>query len=700
MADVKLKIGADTSEIERAFSNLIKKMQSDADKLKVSPGATSRAGATGDASRLTQVQSQQYTKIVKDLEKELSLIKEIGREREKLNRQEHIANIQKSNFVQVQRAQGWGVMGGVPSAGGGGLKPPSVPPTSGGASQTNGQWLMNGTAGFAGIAGQALNYMGQRPIDIARMQASAISMTTGRQLGEARSGEYTYESMYGDDRKKAQEQASSSKGFKTAGDIAMAIGSVAALIAAVPTGGASLGLGGLAMGGLGLAGLKSSIMDKGMLDPSKYAAYSSQREAQDFTTLLASAHENSPFRKDAIERLKGTGARDLGMQRTLGLSDQGYYGGGGYLQGQMGASFTDEMVTGSSRGILGAGGSSAMAQQSAISLQAQRGLGLTNSDQLLGQLSGTQSIPETSRKTLVDIFARGFDSSKYAEENRKYMQAVTEQVFKGGSTSESSAVSIADLIKASIGGAAPTTRNIEAGKTAYESYKSQGSATSGYMGGINISSAMQDPWLSKIKDPAALTEVLKEGMDIDENDPDVAELAKSIGFPGGAKGFASHIRDRIGKNNEKSLNRSKGSLGMGRRGMIGQLDPGLDTAARRAKENMMNGTDFGPQQYGTGTTADQAAQRMTDKNTGRAGDTMVQASAANAQISLETLSASISKFADDAMKAAQKLGAEAPTGRANEATDTRVKNRMDEKGIHDFLYGGGYSKAKNQVQGN
>ena len=524
--------------------------------------------------------------------------------------------------------------------------------------------------GILGAMGVAANYVGQRPIDIARMQSSAISMTTGRQLREARSGEYTYESMYGDDRKKSQEQASSSNKWKTAGDIATMAASVAALIAVPFTGGLS-GLGLAAAGGFGL---KSSFLDKGMADPEKYGAYQAQREAQDFTALLAASHEMGPYRKDAIERLKATGGRDLGMERTLGLKDfgsakgiGGYLGAGGYLRSQMDLGFTDEMVTSASQGILGAGGSTAMARQSGTALQAQRGLGLTNANELLGQISGTQSIPETSRKTLIDIFARGFDSSRYAEENRKYMQAVTEQVYKGGSTSEATASSIADLIRASVGTNAPTSRNIEASKSAYESYKATGSATSGYAGGVNLADAMNDPWLKNSKDPAELTEIMKEGMDIDENDPDIIEFANRKGMPsGGAKAFAAAMRKRIQNTNERQLNRPKGtSSGLARRGMAGTIDSSLDTAGRRARANMGNVEDMPADLAADARAVAEAAMRS--EKTGKAGDTSVQASAKNAQISLETLSASINKFASDAMSAANKLAGEAPGGRAHEA---------------------------------
>jgi len=516
------------------------------------------------------------------------------------------------------------------------------------------------TAGAViGGLGAAANYMGRRPIDIAQMQGSAMAMTTGRQLREARTGEYTFESMYGNDRQKAKEQAASSRSWGTAGDILKLVGGVLAVGAAIPTGGASLGIGGALLGGAGVAGIASS----GLLDPGKWGAKKSQQEAQDFTTMLDALHELDPHRKDAIERLKATGSRDIGMERTLGLNDfgwktrkganmGGYYGAGGYLKSQMGLGFTDEQVTGASQGILGAGGSTAMAQMSGTALQAERGLGLTNSTQLLGQLSGTQSIPETSKKSLVDIFARGFDASKYAEENRKYMQAVTEQIYKGGSTSEGTAINVADLIRSAVGNQTPTIRGVEAAKTAFEAFSSASTSTSGFLGGINMSSAMRDPHLSMLTDPAELNSLIsRKPNEIDETDPDFVASAKKMNLTGPE--LAKLLRNRQTNNIRTALN---GRTGTSATGAVQNLMPNLDYRSAQGLANIATMPE-GPNRD---AAIKKAMEDMENKSTGKAGDTAIQASALNAQNSLDTLSDSINKFANDAMEAAKKLRGEQP----------------------------------------
>lgn len=537
-----------------------------------------------------------------------------------------------------------------------------------------------------GAVGSAEEYLARRPIEIAGMQGSAISQTTGRQLGEARTGEYTYQSMYGDARQKAQEQAASSRSLGTTADyLKLAAGIVAAgsAMLAPATFGGSLGAGAIGIAGLGIAG---SVLNKGIMDPAKYDAYRAQQEAQDFTAMLAAEQDSSPFRKDAIERLKATGGRDLGMERTLGMKDKDFYGTSGkpgWLKGQMDLGFGDAEIVASSSGILGAGGSTQMARQSGSSLQYQRGLGITNSDQLLGQLSGVQSIPETSKKTLIDIFARGFDSSKYAEENRKYIQSVTEQVYKGGSTSEETGKNIADWIKSAIG-ETPTTRNISAASSAFESYKSNASALSGFGGGFNVASAMKDPILSKLN-PAELTEFFGEGMDMDPNNPAVIAKAKELGFSGGEE-FAAYGKKFFQKANKGKITQGGQKSGsFGEMGTIRSQNPNMDTAQVEAYQNNMNDTDqpadiMKDRQALRDRQARAYQAKAEDKNTGNAGDFNTQASAKNAQISLETLSQSINKFASDALEAADKLSG------GSQAARNKEKWKMEDKDISDQTF--------------
>jgi hypothetical protein len=530
------------------------------------------------------------------------------------------------------------------------------------------------TAGGAiGLIARTVQYMARRPIEIAAMQGSAVSGLTGLQLSQARTGEYTYEGMFGNDRNKATAAAGKAKGMGEIADWGKLIAGAAiagGALLAIPTGGLSLGGAAAIAGGIGLAS-----SSHGVWDSQKYKAYQAQQYTQDFTTVLQSEHETQPLRKAAIDRLKDTAGRDIGMQRALGLGDQGYYGGGGYLQGQMGLGFTDQMVTQASQGILGAGGSSAMARQSGTALQAERGLNLTNAPQLLGMLSGTQSIPENSKKSLISIFAQGFDSSKYAEENRKFMQGVTQEIFKGGTTSVDSAEKIAALMRSTITGT-PTTRNIEAGQSAFQAFQGAGSSTTGYLGGINVASAMGDKDFRKIKDPAELEGLISTPYSqIDENDPGLIDSAKRMGIS--PKALADKLRNRQISNLKTSMNRPGNSSIVAKRRMIGTVTGLQGVPEQQALLNLLEQPESPQRNSEIQKRMTEAEGKMEGKQTGRAGDTMIQASALNARNSLETLSSSINKFAEDAMSAAKMLRGDLPGLKRAESNTVAAQSEYD-----------------------
>lgn len=507
--------------------------------------------------------------------------------------------------------------------------------------------------GVLGALGAGAEYMSKRNIDMLSMQGSAIAQTTGRQFAQARSGEYVFESMYGGDRQKAKEEAASARKWGTAADILALVGGVAAVAAAIPTGGASLGIGGALMGGAGLLAAGSTI-GKGILDPEKYRAYRSEQEAQDFNRALEALHEKDPVRKDAIERLRNTSVRDLNMQRMLSLKDKDYYGPQGFLLQQMGGQFTDEMVTQASKNILSAGGSTAMAKESAFALRAERGLDLTNAPQLLGMLSGTQGIPETSKKTLIDIFARGFDSSKYAEENRKYMEAVTEEIYKGGTKDQAAASAIAELMRSTVKGEAPTMREIQAGKGAFQAFQAAGTAQKGFLGAMNIASAMGDPLLSQITDPVELTGLLNmKYSEISEEDEAIKDTAERYNMS--PKALAERLRRRQPEFLKTAITNPSVSTA-GQRAMTQNLLGATDQKTQQAILNMLKEPPSSQRDEKIQKAIEEAQDKIEGRvATGRAGDDMVKAAALNAENSLKSLSESIDEFAKNALKSAESL---------------------------------------------
>lgn len=565
------------------------------------------------------------------------------------------------------------------------MGPPAPPETTGGAG--GGLGNLGKIASAIGIAGvvNAIQAVGsdyaRRPIDVARMQGSAAAGTTGRVLGQMQSGEFAYEGMFAEERAKATREA---KGAETRGrafDIAQVVGGVGLLVGGLAATATGVG----AAPGLAAAGLGAGMLfnKRSMLDKEKYEAEKAAQYADDYNAALAANKEMTPFKKDAIEKLQKSGSSYLAAQRSMGMSDKQLFG---FFQNMGYSGFTDQMGLQASSAILGAGGSTAMARASEVALKAERGLGLTNATQLLGQISGTQGIPETSKRTLIDIFAQGqmigLDNSKYAEENRRFMQNVADSVSKGGVTSEDAAATIARIMGSFTGGGT-TQRGIEAAKSAYEAYSNVGSSTSGYTGALNVSGLLTAaPGLRKIRDPAALQELLSlRPNEIDANSPDIIDAARQANMS--PQALADLLQQQKGGVAAKSLNRS-GELGVltnkmkeyrashggsiagfheqnrgegmaALMGMAGVINPNLDRAARQAYVEGIADMPNMTQPEREAEARKQAAYKMEDKETGRASDKVVQAAAIGAQTALKTLSESIDKFASDALAAASRM---------------------------------------------
>jgi len=158
--------------------------------------------------------------------------------------------------------------------------------------------------------------------------------------------------------------------------------------------------------------------------------------------------------------------------------------------------------------------------------------------------------------------------------------------------------------------------------------------------------------------------------------------------------LAKKLRDRQVGNMKNALG---GRTGMAERGMIGTLVPGLGAPEQKAFANLINQEPSQARDEAIKNFMAQSDQKMSAQNTGKAGDTAVQASSKNAQISLETLSQSISKFAEDAMKAANKLAGEAPAGRAR---DTHAETPANQHFWNDSPLDWAKKKLNLQSQGN
>ncbi len=326
--------------------------------------------------------------------------------------------------------------------------------------------VVAGIAGTAIIAAGALaNKLMQdfatRPISLPAMQGSAMQGFMGKQLGQMQSGESVFEGggVFGGERDQATGAAASARfrrGF-----------------------------------------LPQNLLNiNRYIDPERYQAEQAAQEAEETNTAFEGFKGKKVFDVDATNRLQRNLRRDLGMQRTLGLGDKGLTQ---YQKGITGAGFSEEEGFGATSAILGAGGSTAMGQSPQTALRAQRGLNLTNANQMLGQLSNA-SMPESSKSMLIDIFstaqAIGLDKSTYAQENRKFMQQVSDVVSGAGVGAGAGAGNIAQTMGDFTAGG-KSMKEIERGKSAYETYQKSTTSTSGLQGAINMASAMKNPALMK-----------------------------------------------------------------------------------------------------------------------------------------------------------------------------------------------------------
>ena len=555
MPDIKLKIGGDTTELERAFTALITKMKSDADKLKLSPSA-SQVSPRGEAAvrntQLADLQSKQYGKILKDLEKELSLIKEIGRERERLNRQEHIANIQKANFVQTQRAQGFGITGGV--------RPPSnlppLPPIGGGGSSggfggsmpKGGITSLSGLASAIGVPGAAIGGVataiaatmaaeGVRKFISESSQRARVTEASafqtqgqgGQRLSSLLNGGAAEEMMFNPQRLQAASIAAGTiKGrYSSAGlgaPFPMALGS--AMLG--PDAFGSLQHGNFpqafrAIGGrFGISGLQKEFESK------KHQELANEQASQ-FEALKTGP--GGAIRTAVGGKFLSDWRRNLDFQRQTGMSDEGFRGG--FLGGVHGAGFSDEQGMGMSSGILGAGGSTRAATGNAgFALQMQRAFGLTNSGQAMGQISGQLGSSQLSKEALIKIQAEGtrigVNQSEFQEENRKFVDIASAVLNQSTATSGAGVDQIVSTLGAFMG--SKTMTGMEAGRNAYQAYQSQSNIQSGPSAAMRAAGIMRDPALRKLTGEQQAALFTMNQADVNPDDLGVKAMAKDVGL--------------------------------------------------------------------------------------------------------------------------------------------------------------------------
>jgi len=397
--------------------------------------------------------------------------------------------------------------------------------------------------------------IGRAPVRTEAATGSAVQGTLGRQVSDIYGRRSAFEQMFAPERARASQQAIDQMRSDRASDlvgtgggflknIGAGIGAGAGVGALVGSFGGPIGTAGGALigGGIGLGkgiwDIMSNERQRSMvLSPfsstakKRYESMLAEDMANAYETSYESQKKQNPFKTMAVSEYEQNWQRNLDAQRSMGLRNEGFYGPGGFMQNAISQGFTPDMAIGMSQGVLGAGGSTRMARDSAFGLQAQRGLDLTNASQVLGTLSGGLGSSESTRqatiKTLAEGMKLGLDDSKFAEENRRFTQITAEIIARSGARGETDQERIASKIGSFV--TENTGGGLSAAKTAYEQYQQVSQETTGPRGVMRAAGFLSDPVLSK------LSTITKSGImqiredELTEDHPVVMAAAQEAG---------------------------------------------------------------------------------------------------------------------------------------------------------------------------
>lgn len=525
--------------------------------------------------------------MVKGSEQELAVKEKISRMEENLYRQRE--NYKQRDQVINQgldareKLQPKGIAGAVSRYKEGGLNGMF----GGGAGMLRAAGGMMGGIGTAlGVGADVNDYFARTALRTKVNTGSAMEGTIGRTIGDMAT---PYGQAWTGERTKALEDASKiDKSTRLSDKLRFASGS-ALMAGGAAVAGGTAGLGAVVGGAAAAGGVYQQFGNSRMRDLSSSAylkgggelvnnmtgghnfgfgnwlkgkgdqqmqAYNSQMAkdfAENFQASLDAEQKTNPLKKLAAQSYGENLSGYLQSQRAMGLDYNSFHGQGGYREKAINAGFTDQMASGMSNEILGAGGSTRMARDSVFGLNMQRNMNMTNSGQVLGTLSSGIGDNASTRQATIKILAegmrQGLNDSEFTEENRKFTQAAAEIISKSG------AATGADFERLSKGFGEflpeKTTKGLEAAKTAYDEFQEVSSSTTGARGVMRAAGFMKDKNLSKLStiEKQALMQVPDQ--DLNENNMLVKGLADKYGIP------VSDFKQSVQNVNEGSFSRFK-----------------------------------------------------------------------------------------------------------------------------------------------
>lgn len=528
---------------------------------------------------LKKLQEQQK-QVVKDSEEELKIKERIARveannqQLRESYKQRDMALNQTMDAKERLRPQGWGAIGsgyqsgGIMGAGRAGL---------GMINAGNVGAIMGGIGAVGERGAEIYRDFSKAPVRTEAAMGSAVQGTMGRQVGDIYGRRTAFEQIFAPERQRAAQQSLDTlqanksadmwgTGFGALKNIGMGVGAGALAGGAAGMFGGPIGaLGGAAIGGI--AGLGKGIWDiagderKRSMIMSPFSQTASKRYnsmlaedmVNDYTTSYEGQKKQNPFKAAAAGEYEQNWNRNLQAQRSMGLTNEGFYGQNGFLNNNINAGFTPEMGLEMSGSILGAGGSTRMARDSAFGNQLARGSDLTNAGQVLGTLSGGLGSSESTKQATVKILAEGMklglDDSKFAEEQRKFAQITAEIVARSGASGGGDFERVAGGFGRFMG--ENTGAGISAARTAYDQYQQISQTTTGPRGVMRAAGFMSDPALSKLSTMTkqAVMQIPEEQLNADH--PVVQAAAKEAGVS------ADEIVKRISGTNQGAVSRFK-----------------------------------------------------------------------------------------------------------------------------------------------
>lgn len=487
--------------------------------------------------------------------------------------------------------------------------------------------------------------------------------------------------LYSQEQNRAMQNALEEMRRQRRTDLVKGIGSGMGIVGgglSVAGGLASTGVGALPAIGVGLAsagyGAYNFIADEQLRNKTlggmgfdsyqqRYESGLTQQMMSNFKQNLESEKQLNPFKRMGQQYYEQRGQGNLSMQRQLGLNDNDFYGNMGYLSDTFTSGFDQQQGMRTSQQIIASGGSTRMARNPEDALALNRDLNLTNAGQVMGRLSGTMGGRAESRnatiKVLAEAFNQGLDSSQFAEEQRKFTGAVSEMVYRSGTTDAGGAGAIANNFASFLTGR--TGRAIQGAQGAYQAMQGITGEAGGIRGAIQAANIMNDESLGKmsfdqrmafmnlseeqINAGGAMVEEMARsaGLSVEEFKKKAVDVKrKGVGLRNSTDKLAETYRKQVGQGDNGGAKRTLGQLEAALMSEDQSIFKGMGVAERESFTKA-----FATGQQDAGPTGDVEAK--IGRDTGRIGDVTQKARARADDIALEQFN----RVKDDLRQAAQ-----------------------------------------------